>query len=407
LKKLAMALLLLAAAVVGWAVLRKHAPPKVNFTQVKRTTLVSTLPTNGKVEPFEWQAIRAERSGIVSSVSVRDGQAVRKDEVIAALSDPSLQAEIQGAEARVAEARANLSALETGGKPAELADIENSLRQARLELQQQQKESASLERLVQQQAATKIEVDAARQKVQQSEATIEGLDRRRQSLVGKSDVAAALARLQDAQSALNLARERAAQGVVRAPMAGAIYGLAVRAGGYVNPGDLLANVGKLDRLRVRLYVDEPELGRVVAGEPVSITWEALPGKKWDGSVERKPSSIQPLGSRQVGEVLCWIDNPGHDLIPGTNVDATIRTAVVENALVIPKEVLRRDAQGSFVFRLAGDTVERRAVKTGNASIGDVQVVDGLSQGDQVALPSDVAIKPGDRVTPVMNGNGVG
>jgi HlyD family secretion protein len=407
LKKLVMALLLLAAAVVGWGVLRKHSPPKVNFTQVKRTTLISNLPTNGKVEPFEWQGIRAERAGIVSSVSVRDGQAVRKDEVIAALSDPSLQADIQGAEAREAEARANLSALEMGGRPAELADIENSLKQARLELQQQQKESASLERLVQQQAATKIEVDAAHQKVQLSEATIEGLERRRQSLVAKSDVAAALARLQDAQSALNLARERAAQGVVRAPMAGAIYGLAVRAGGYVNPGDLLANVGKLDRLRVRLYVDEPELGRVVAGEPVSITWEALPGKKWDGSVERKPSSIQPLGSRQVGEVLCWIDNSAHDLIPGTNVDATIRTAVVENALVIPKEVLRRDAKGSFVFRLAGDTVERRSVKTGNASIGDVQVVDGLSEGDQVALPSDVAVKPGDRVTPVMNGGGVG
>jgi RND family efflux transporter MFP subunit len=225
--------------------------------------------------------------------------------------------------------------------------------------------------------------------------------------VPKSDVAAALARLQDAQSALNLARERAAQGVVRAPMAGAIYGLTVRAGGYVNPGDLLANVGKLDRLRVRLYVDEPELGRVMAGQPVSITWEALPGKKWGGSVERKPSSIQPLGSRQVGEVLCWIDNSGHELIPGTNVDATIRTAVVEKALVIPKEVLRRDAQGSFVFRLAGDTVERRSIKTGNASIGDVQIVDGLSEGDQVALPSDVTVKPGDRVTPVINGDGVG
>ena len=406
-KKLAMALLLLAAAVVGWGVLRKHAPPKVNFTQVKRTTLISTLPTNGKVEPFEWQGIRAERAGIVSSVSVRDGQAVRKDEVIALVSDPSLQADIQGAEARVAEARANLSALEMGGRPAELADIENSLKQARLELQQQQKESASLERLVQQQAATKIEVDAARQKVQQSEATIEGLERRRQSLVAKSDVAAAQARLQDAQSALNLARERAAQGVVRAPMAGAIYGLTVRAGGYVNPGDLLGNVGQLDRLRVRLYVDEPELGRVTAGEPVSITWEALPGKKWDGSVERKPSSIQPLGSRQVGEVLCWIDNSGHDLIPGTNVDASIRTAVAENALVIPKEVLRRDAQGSFVLRLAGDTLERRSIKIGIASIGDVQVVDGLSEGDQVALPSDLAVKPGDRVTPVMNGSGVG
>ncbi|PWU10650.1 MAG: hypothetical protein C5B51_03970 [Terriglobia bacterium] len=406
-KKLLWTLPLVAAVVVGWGLLRKHSPPKVNFTQVKRINLISTLPTNGKVEPFEWQGIRAERAGVVRSVAVRDGQRVGKGEVIASISDPSLDADIQGTEARVAEARANLSALDLGGKPAELADLDNSLKQARLELQQNQKEYGSLDRLAQKQAATRVEVDAARQKMQQVETTIEGLERRRQSLVAKSDVAAAQARLQDAQAALNLARERAAQSVVRAPIAGTVYGLTVRAGGYVNPGDLLGNVGQLDRLRVRLYVDEPELGRVAEGQPVSITWEALPGRKWEGSVERKPTSIQPLGSRQVGEVICWIDNSGHELIPGTNVDATLRTAVVENALVIPKEVLRRDAQGSFVFRLHDDMVERCAVKTGNSSVSDVQVTEGLREGDRVALPSDVSFKPGDRVTPVMASNGLG
>jgi HlyD family secretion protein len=166
-------------------------------------------------------------------------------------------------------------------------------------------------------------------------------------------------------------------------------------------------VGQLGRLRVRLYVDEPELGRVSEGQPVTITWEALTGKEWKGSVERKPGSIQPLGTRQVGEVICWIDNPGHQLIPGTNVDATIRTAVVENALVIPKETLRRDTQGTFVFRLDGDKVERRAVKTGNSSISEVQVTEGLNPGDAVALPTDVPLKAGDRVTPLIAGNGLG
>ena len=197
----------------------KAFPPKINFAAAKRTTLISTLPTNGKVEPFEWQAMRAERAGVVSSVTVREGQDVRKDEVIASISDPSLASDVQGAEARVAEARANLSALESGGKPAELVEIDNSLKQARLELEQEQKNHAALERLVQKQAATSLEAAAARQKAQLTETAIEGLERRRQSLVAKSDVAAAQARLQDAQAALTLARERAAQSVVRAPMA--------------------------------------------------------------------------------------------------------------------------------------------------------------------------------------------
>lgn len=391
--------LLIVAAVVGWGILRKATPPKVSFTRVKRTTLVSTLPTNGKVEPFDWQSIRAERSGILMTVNVRDGQAVKKDEIIASISDPSLQADLEAGEARVAEARANLSALEAGGKPAELADIDSSLKQAQLQLQQEQKDVDALQRLQKKQAATALEVDAARQKVKQSETEIQGLEQRRAALVAKSDLAAARARLQDAQANYDLARERAAQSVVRAPMAGIIYGLAVRPGGYVNPGDLLANVGNLDRLRVRVYVDEPELGNVAEGQPVTLTWQALPGKQWSGRVERKPSSIQPLGTRQVGEVICLIDNPGHELIPGTNVDAVIRTAVVDNALVIPKETLRHDTQGNYVLLLREDTVERRPVTTGVTSISEVQVTGGLAEGDEVALPSDTPLHPGDRVTP--------
>jgi len=399
LKKWLLAVLVVAAGVVGWGVLRKTAPPKISFTRVKRTTLISTLPTNGKVEPFDWQAIRVERAGILSRVLVREGQSVKKGELVASVSDPSLQADLQGGEARVAEAQANLSALEAGGKPAEVVEIENSLQQARLQLQQERKDYEALQRLVSKQAATAVELEAAQQKVKQSEAGIQGLEQRRNALVGKSELAAARARLQDAQAAFDLARERATQSTVRAPMAGVIYGLAVRTGAYVNPGDLVANVGNLDRLRIRVYVDEPELGRVAEGEPVTIAWQALAGRQWSGRVERKPSSIQPLGTRQVGEVICLIDNPGHELIPGTNVDATIRTAVVENALVIPKETLRHDTQGNYVLLLRDQAVERRAVTTGVASISQVQVIEGLAEGDEVALPSETPLQPGDHVTP--------
>jgi len=200
---------------------------------------------------------------------------------------------------------------------------------------------------------------------------------------------------------LRLARERAAQGVVKAPIAGVIYGLAVRTGAYLSVGDLVANIGRMDRLRVRVYVDEPELGRVAEGQPVTIAWQALAGRKWQGTVERKPTSIQALGSRQVGEVLCNIENPGSELIPGTNVDAEIRTAVVDNALVIPREALRHDAAGDYVLALKDSAVERRPVKTGTSSVALVQIVEGLAEGDAVALPSETPLKPGDRVTAAM------
>jgi HlyD family secretion protein len=317
--------------VIGWGVLHKSEPPKAGFARVKRQTLVSNLPTNGKAEPLVWQAVRAETSGAVSRVLVEEGQTVAAGAVLATISDPGLEAEIDAAEAKVAEARANLGAFEAGGRPADLAEIDNNLARARFDFEQAQKTLASLQRLAEKRAATTQEVDAARDKVRQSEMEIAGLRKRRGSLVAQTEVAAAKARLHDAETALKLARQRAALSVAHAPMAGVIYGREVRQGSYVNAGDLVANVGRMDQLRVNVYVDEPELGRVAEGQPVTITWDALPGRQWHGKVSRKPVSIQALGSRQVGEVVCTIENVGRALIPGTNLNAEIRTAVVEKA----------------------------------------------------------------------------
>ena len=401
-KKALVSLLLAGVAVViVWGVLRKGDPPKVSFARVKRQTLVSTLPTNGKVEPWLWQAVRAETGGVVSSAPVEDGQTVAAGAVMAGITDAALQAETDAAQAKLNEARANLATQEAGGKPAEFTDIDNSLARARFDLAQAQKVLASLERLVAQHASTQQEADAAREKVQQSELEIVGLEKRRRSLTSPTEVAAARARVGDAETALGLARKRAELSVVRAPMAGVVYGREVRPGSYLNAGDLVANVGRMDRLRVRVYVDEPELGRVAVGQPVTITWDALPGRQWHGEVDKKPVAVEALGSRQVGEVVCSIDNEGRALIPGTNVNAEIRTAVVENALAIPKEALRHDAQGDYVLALKGGAVERRAVKKGASNIALVQVVEGLTDGDAVALPSDAPLKAGDRVTAAM------
>jgi HlyD family secretion protein len=398
LKKLLLVLLLVVVAAIGWGVFRKSTPPAVTFARVKRETLVSTLPTNGKVEPFQWQAVRAEAEGLVSRVDAVEGRAVAKGAVLAVITDPSRQADIDAAQAKVTEAEANVASLEAGPRPAELTEIENAAARATLELQQAERELATSQRLAAKQAATAAEVIAARDKVDQLKVQIAGLEKRRRNLSPQPDIAAARARLDDALVTLRLAGQQAARGEVRAPLAGVVYGLAVRPGGYLTPGDLVANIGQMDRLRVRVYIDEPELGRVALGQPVTITWQALPDKQWTGTVEKKPTAIEALGSRQVGQVICDIENPERLLIPGTNVDAMIRTGVVDGALTIPKEAVRHDGGGDYVFVLRGDTIEQRAVKTGNSSVTRIQVTGGLADGDAVAMPSDTPLKAGMKVT---------
>jgi HlyD family secretion protein len=400
LKKLLALIAVLAAALLAWFFLKRSDVPQVPFAKTGRETISNILSTNGKVEPAEYIDVRVEAPGLVSRLLAHAGDMVRKGQVMAELREPGLQQELDAALAREAQARAELQTLQGGGKSAETSDLDATASRLKNDRDAAQRNLDSLQRLLASQAATPYEADQARQSVKSLDVQIDSLKQRKTSLVGKGDLASAEARVREAAANVALSRERMSHDIVRAPMAGTIYDLPARAGAFLNAGDPVGSIGKLDPVRVRVYVDEPELGRVASGQKVRITWDALPGKDWTGVVEKRPTEVISLGSRQVGEVLCTIDNPMHELVPGTNVNAFILTQVVENALTIPKAAVRRDgAIGVFILQADG-TVKFQPIRTGASDALRVEVVKGLSDGDAVAEPSDVTLKNGMKVSPV-------
>lgn len=397
LKKLLLAIASAVAVGALWYQLRRPDPIEVSFARVRRETLISSVRTNGKIEPQRWWAARAERAGNVTRVYVERGQRVTRGALVAELATEAAEQELAAAEARVAEAKAALAALEQGGRALERASIEGSLAGARQELDAARRELASLERLLEKQAATKEEVFQARDRVRKAEVEIEALEKRRAALVAPDDRAAAEARLRQALADREQAARRLAQSRIRAPESGVVYDLPVRPGSWVQPGDLVAAIGRLETVRVTIYVDEPELGQVAVGMPVVITWDAKPDKQWRGVIEKPATRIVKLETRQVGEVSGVIDNPGGELAPGANVNVEIRSRVIENALTIPKEALRRHGGETGVFVLEGDRVAWRKVELGAASVTRAEVLGGLEEGEAVALASDRELHAGDRV----------
>jgi HlyD family secretion protein len=286
-----------------------------------------------------------------------------------------------------------------GGRTTDLADISSGIEKAKLDLEAAQKDFEISTRLQAKGAATSVEVAAANQRVEIAKLQIRSFEEKRKALVAAPDRSAALARLHDAEAAAKLADERLKQSVVRAPISGVVYQFDLKRGAYLNAGDIVAYIGKLDRVKVNVYVDEPDLGRVTHGLPVSITWDALPGRTWKGTVDKTPTQIEALGSRQVGQVICIIENPDRDLLPGTNVTAEIRAESVENALTLPREAIRRELGQAGVFVLSGDRVTWKKITMGIGNTTRAQV-DGLSEGESIALPTEKPIKEGMLVKPV-------
>ena len=388
------------AAIVAWVAFKKTTPPEVDFVKMTRETIVSSLPTNGRVEPIEWLPVRAERTGVVTKVLVSRGQQVTKNEPLVELDTRVATAEVSRAQAAIQEAKTQQQVLEQGGRIAERQQADADLSRTKLDLAAAQKNYQTLDRLVGKQAATRQELDAARQTVEQLQLRIQALEEHKKALVTGTDKEIARAKLQEAESTAAIARTNLDLSIIRAPIDGTVYDFDLKQGSFVNAGDPIAKIGKLDRVRVTVYVDEPDLGKVRKGEVVNITWDALPGHQWKGEVDKLPTQIVPLGTRQVGEVGCVIENPQRDLIPNANINAEIQATVVENALAMPKEAIRREGLETGVFLLQGDRVMWRKIGLGVSNYTKSQVISGLSDGDAVALPTEKPLKNGSKVVPV-------
>jgi HlyD family secretion protein len=380
---------------------RKATPPEIEFTKVTREKIVSMLSTNGKVEPIEWMPSRAERAGMITRVMISRGQQVAKDQPLVELDTRVASAELAKAQAGIQQAQTEEKVLDQGGRIAERQQVDADLARARLDLEAAEKQHQALERLVAKEAATRVELDSAGQVVDQLRLRIQALEAHKAALVTGADKEIAKAKVQEAQSTAQIARTNLDLSIVHAPMAGTVYDFDLKQGAFVNPGDSIAKVGKLERVRVTVYVDEPDLGRVRKGESVTITWDAMPGHQWKGSVDKLPVQVEPLGTRQVGEVGCIIENPDRDLLPNANITADIEATEVSNALALPKEAIRRQGSETGVFLLQGDRVAWRKVNLGVSSYTKSQILSGLNEGDAVALPSEKPIKNGSRVEPVF------
>jgi len=241
-------------------------------------------------------------------------------------------------------------------------------------------------------------VQDAENQLQRADAQVNLLQQELSGRYSRPDVEQVRAQEEQGKAAYAAAQSLLQNSIIRAPHAGIVYSLPVHSGSFVNTGDLLIQVADLATVDVHAYVDEPDIARLAPGQNVGITWDAMPGRTWKGAVDKTPTQIVALGTRQVGEVLCVIDNPNSELLPGTNVNVEIQSEVIPNALTIPKEAVRRESGQTGVFTLSGNTLVWKKITLGVSNTTRTQV-EGLNENDAVALPSEKPLKDGMIVAP--------
>jgi HlyD family secretion protein len=352
------------------------------FFGVRRMTRPE-LPV--RVEPQSNWAASAPAPGTIKQLFVHSGQQVTAGQLLLTMQDADATARLATALTALSAAQANLSAIETGGTQEEQLSLTENTSKAQLDVNDAQKNLATLQQLQSQGAASPSEVENARQTLAAAKLTLQGLQKRKTNRYATSDIDHAKAALADAQSSYRAAQAVVAESNVRAPFAGTVYSLPVSQTEYVQQGQELLQLADLSKLQVRAYFDEPEIGLLQVGQAATITWDAKLGHKWTGRVMRLPSTIINYGTRNVGETLISIDPSDVQLLPNVNVIVTVTTQQIKDTITIPRDALHPEAGKDYVYLVKGDSIKRRAVITGAINFTQVQVLSGLSVGDVVAL----------------------
>jgi HlyD family secretion protein len=278
--------------------------------------------------------------GWVKERPVDEGQAVKAGQLVARLDDVEVQRELARQEALVASARANLAELEHGSRPEEIRQGEAALASARADLERQEAEFARQRELFSREVISQREFDAAKSAFEMAEA------RERQALESlvllkkgprTEKVEAGRAALAQAEASLAITRRQMENTVLLSPVDGTVLAKNTEAGEYVSPGTPIVTVGNLEKVWLRAYVEETDLGRVKLGQRARVATDTFPGKVYEGAVsfiasdaEFTPKSVQTRKERVklVYRIKIDVANPAHELKPGMPADATIETGIV-------------------------------------------------------------------------------
>jgi HlyD family secretion protein len=375
---------------------------RVAVADVVRENVSSVVSTNGKVEPIQPRSFRAGYPTFVERVYAVEGQQVKRGQMLFALDDTEVQADLAQARADLSAQQEALSVAKAGGHASQLAKAAADLKKAEASRDQLRRDNESLSRLVDEKAATPEELQQNKLQLVQAEADVQSLEKMKQSVEEQSqlDQGRVALLLEHARVTVQDLEERLESAHGAAPFDGTLYSLPIRQGDFVKAGDLLAEMADLHQVRIRAFIDEPELGQVEVNQPVEILWDAHPDRVWNGRTEVLPKQVVTRGTRNVGELICSVTNDRLDLLPNITVDVRIRISERPSALVVPRGAVYIEGDKRYVFRVEDNRLHRRDIKVGIANPTKIEVLSGLNEGDVVALPGEAALKQNLRIIAV-------
>jgi HlyD family secretion protein len=423
---------LVAAGVTTFTIVRAQSGyTKVLTAKVVRENLVSIVSGTGQIKPKTYVNIGATSFGRITHLYVKEGDRVKKGQVLATVESVQAEAGVVAQQASIESANTDISSYLAAEKTAEatVAHSEADLNQKLLDWQRAQA-------LYKAELIAKSEYDSKKAAYDTDVAT---LAQSKAALVqSRAQTASARGKLGTAMATLTSDKDLLNKTVSTAPFDGIVTNMPVREGetvvvGIQNAeGSTLMTLADLSVITAEVKVDETDIVNVAMGQPVEVAVDALPGRLFPGRVTEVgdqailrstgiATSQSTTGTEEAKDfkVVVTLTNPPPELRPGLSATAKITTARRQNVLAIPIQALAMrtaaslkvnpsmetvnaastgdgappaaaqdpGTQGVFVLRSHGSKLESQfvPVTTGITGTTDIEVTGGLKAGDEIVI----------------------
>jgi RND family efflux transporter MFP subunit len=314
------------------AKVQKERAVNVRVWTAETRSLRPFVESIGTLNPYEIVNVSSELDGILKTIHVDEGSPVTSGQVIAEIKVTDYQLAVEQAKAVLKQAEAALA----------------NAKQEHL-----RKEALYREELVTKQQFDDIVARLA---------------------VAQGDVERAVA-------GLDLVKEKLTKTKIHAPMAGSIKEKKVTAGDYIRNGTFLVSIIRIDLLKLTFTVSEKDVGSLRAGQDVSFTVDAFPGREFRGQVK----TIYPHLEEKTRSILVEAQVVNHDgsLKPGFFTRVTLYTAPAKGIVVVPITALLYDSSSTKLFVAEGDRAKERKVRIGRKYGEFMEIVEGLKANEIV------------------------
>ncbi len=405
------------AALFGWETMTANAAAttrNLQTTTVQRGTIVATVSAAGNVNAPQQASLAFQTTGRVAQVNVHVGDSVKQGQVLMQLDTTDEQLALSTAQANLASAQANYDSAKAknGTNNDQVIAAKAAVDKAQAALQQAQ---AAYDKIggannpsigmTSQSVTLQQAYDDYKSAVANYNITVSGIN--------DTAMRTAQAQLNSAQIAVQQAQANLDKAKVIAPFDGVVSAVNYNVGDSIGGGAAgvsasgssssssssgtsgssttsggstpAVSIVNLSNLQVDVTVAEVDLPKIKAGQPAQVTFDALPGKTYNGTVKE----IGPAGTITQGvvnyPVTVALDEPDQSVKPGMTANLNIVTAQQDNTLVVPLRAVRTQGNQRVVTVLYKGQMIQDPVVTGLSNDQSTQITSGLREGDVVVL----------------------